>query len=319
MFDGKKVSHILDFEAPSENETVAEQFRQNTTNISISGVQFKQSLLLEKNKLRLTFPGEQGRYILKPIPFNPPFGMAGELAANEHLTMQIARQAFGIATAECALVFFQNGLPAYITRRFDYTANGDKISQEDFATLSGKSKGHDGDNYRTQGSYQDIAMLMKRYIPAYPIEIEKFFEQILFNYLFSNGDAHLKNFSILQTLAGDYMLSPAYDLINTSIHIPSDSFFALDDGLFCDGHETESFKHLGFYAYDDFFEFGRRIGLIENRTVKLLNKYRTKNPKAMEMIKRSFLSPQARVLYESHLLDRQKMLNISFSNKIQPK
>ena len=83
----------------------------------------------------------------------------------------------------------------------------------------------------------------------------------MFNYLFSNGDAHLKNFSWQQTESGDYLLSPAYDLINTSVHSPTDSFFALSDGLFSNDYETESFKVLGFYAFDDFYDFGLMIGI----------------------------------------------------------
>ena len=53
---------------------------------------------------------------------------------------------------------------------------------------------------------------------------------LLFNYLFSNGDAHIKNFSLLETPLGDYRLSPSYDLLNTRIHI-EDTDFALNDGL----------------------------------------------------------------------------------------
>ena len=52
----------------------------------------------------------------------------------------------------------------------------------------------------------------------------------MFNYLFSNGDAHFKNFSLLETDQGDYRLSPAYDLLNSRIHI-RDKDFALNDGL----------------------------------------------------------------------------------------
>src|SRR5690606_14554933 len=53
---------------------------------------------------------------------------------------------------------------------------------------------------------------------------------LVFNYLFSNGDTHFKNFSILETPFGDYRLSPAYDLLNSRIHT-EDKNFALDDGL----------------------------------------------------------------------------------------
>ena len=48
--------------------------------------------------------------------------------------------------------------------------------------------------------------------------------------MFSNGDAHLKNFSIIETPLGDFKLSPAYDLLNSRIHI-EDKDFALNEGL----------------------------------------------------------------------------------------
>lgn len=316
VFFGKKVSHLLDFDAPDESEEVAEKFRQNSKAISISGAQFKQSLVLEKNKLRLTKPEESGRYILKPAPIRPPFARPRELPANEHLTMQIAKQVYDISIADCALIFFKNGEAAYITKRFDFSPEGMKIPQEDFASLSGAARAKDGDDYRNQGSYEDIAHLMKRYVSAYAVEIEKYFERVVFNYLFSNGDAHLKNFALSQTQSGDYILSPAYDMINTRIHIPNDTFFALRDGLFINDHDTESFKVLGFYAYDDFFELGVRIGLGQGRAKKILDKYRTESPGVKTLIQRSYLSPEVKDLYYLYYSDRLKMLGNSFTKRI---
>lgn len=71
---------------------------------------------------------------------------------------------------------------------------------------------------------------MKQFVPAYVVEAPKLLKLLIFNYLFSNGDAHFKNFSLLETSFGDYRLSPAYDLVNSRIHI-RDSDFALHDGL----------------------------------------------------------------------------------------
>lgn len=316
MFFGRKVSHILDFNPPDTDEGIAEKFRQNVSNLSISGAQFKQSLALEKNKLRLTEKGERGQFILKPVPIRPAFGKAAELPANEHLTMRIAKQVYGIQIAECALIFFKNGEPAYITQRFDYDQDGHKIAQEDFATLSGLSKYITGEAYKNQGSYEDIARLMRMYVPAYPVEVERYFERIVFNYLFSNGDAHLKNFSLLATPGGDHVLSPAYDMIDTRIHIPSDSFFALHDGLFPDHYETESYGLLGFTGYDDFHAFGTRIGMKENRIVKILDKYKTDQIKTRDLIRRSFLSEEVKKIYLAHYAERLRMLNNSFAKRI---
>ena len=224
-------------------------------------------------------------------------------------------------TAECALIFFTNGEPAYITKRFDYHVEGAdkvgvKIAQEDFASLSGLARGKDGAEYKNQGSYEDITRIMKSHVGAYAVEAEKYYERIVFNYLFNNGDAHLKNFSLSQTPSGDYVLSPAYDMIDTRIHNPSDSFFALRDGLFSGEYSTGSFKVLGFYAYDDFYEFGRKISLIESRITKILDKYRNENGDTRDLINRSFLGAEAKTLFGSHYADRSKMLNNSYAKKI---
>jgi serine/threonine-protein kinase HipA len=71
---------------------------------------------------------------------------------------------------------------------------------------------------------------MQTNVPAYKIEAPKLLKILMFNYLFSNGDAHFKNFSLLETSMGDFRLSPAYDLLNSRIHI-EDRDFALEDGL----------------------------------------------------------------------------------------
>ena len=228
VFKGKKVSHILPYDSPTTNSEMDELFDDNRKRISISGVQEKFSVLLDKNKLRLINEGEQGEYILKPIP---SAGKRPEcVPANEHLTMQIAKQAYGIETAENALIFFKNGAPAYITRRFDLKEDGSKLAQEDFTSLSGRTPQTHGEHYKYTGNYYELFQILKKYVPAYLLESSKLLKIIIFNYLFSNGDAHFKNFSLIETSMGDFKLSPAYDLLNSRIHI-EDKDFALEDGL----------------------------------------------------------------------------------------
>lgn len=228
VFNGNKISHILPYDSPVTNKTANDLFEENKLHMSISGVQEKFSMIQVKNKLQLTGTHEMGTHILKPIPSIAK--NANQMPANEHLTMQIARQVYGIETAENALVFFNNGEQAYITKRFDYRNDGSKCGQDDFASLSGKTPQQQGSNYKYQGNYLDLFKLMQQYLPAYKLESLKLYRLLLFNYLFSNGDAHLKNFSIIETPLGDYKLSPAYDLLNSRIHV-ADTDFALEQGL----------------------------------------------------------------------------------------
>ena len=228
VFNGKKVHHVLPYDSPASNPETDELFEENRKRMSISGVQEKFSVLLDKNKLRLINEEERGTYILKPIP---SIGKnQDQMPANEHLTMQIARQVYGIETAENALLFFKNGAPAYITKRFDVKEDGTKLAQDDFASLAGRTPQTHGEHYKYLGNYLDLFELMHLYLTTYKLEAPKLLKILVFNYLFSNGDAHFKNFSLLETPMGDYRLSPAYDLLNSRIHI-EDKDFALDDGL----------------------------------------------------------------------------------------
>ena len=228
VFQGKKVHHVLPYDSPASNPDTDQLFEENRSRMSISGVQEKFSVLLDKNKLRLIKENEQGTYILKPIP---GAGKKPEqMPANEHLTMQIARQVYGIETAENALIFFKDGTPAYITKRFDVKEDGSKLAQDDFASLAKRTPQTHGEHYKYLGNYLDLFDIMRNYLSTYKIEAPKLLRILVFNYLFSNGDAHFKNFSILETPFGDYRLSPAYDLLNSRIHI-EDKDFALDDGL----------------------------------------------------------------------------------------
>lgn len=228
VFQGKTVHHVLPYDSPASSPETDDLFDQNRKRMSISGMQVKFSVLLEKNKLRLINEGERGTYILKPIP-----GVGkkpDQMPANEHLTMQIARQVYGIETAENALIFFKNGAPAYITKRFDVKNDGTKLAQDDFASLAGRTPQTYGEHYKYLGNYFELFQLMQTHLSAYKVEAPKLLKILVFNYLFSNGDAHFKNFSLLETPMGDYRLSPAYDLLNSRIHI-EDKDFALDDGL----------------------------------------------------------------------------------------
>ena len=272
VFNGNKVNHILPYNSLHSNQIGDDSFEENATRISISGVQEKFSLIQLKNKIRLTKEGEQGTHIFKPIPNGSK--NADQMPANEHLTMQIAQKLFGIETAENALIFFGNGDPAYITKRFDVVTGGLKLAQEDFASLAGKSPQTHGADYKYLGSYWDLFELMRENLPSYKVESLKLFKLLVFNYLFSNGDAHLKNFSIIETPLGDFKLSPAYDLLNSRIHI-EDKDFALNEGLIParmgQGNVAKQFQLLADYAGIQEKQMNAILALMVSKTENVKN------------------------------------------------
>jgi serine/threonine-protein kinase HipA len=294
LFNGKKVNPILPYNSPINSELIAEQFMENRKRISISGVQIKLSFILDKNSLRLVNEMEQGHYILKPIPRDVK--KVDMVPANEHLTMQIARQVYGIPTAENGLIFFKDGTPAYITKRFDVKSDGFKWAKEDFATLAGKSKDNAQADFKYNYSYEELGLLFPKYVAAWKIEIEKYFTLVIFNYLFSNGDAHLKNFSLLENSAGDYLLSPAYDLLNTRLHV-ADTDFALNKGLFMDNFQSAAYRKNRHPSATDFEEFGKRIGVNNARIAKIIAPFLEKNPAVERLINASFLGKSEKKSY----------------------
>ncbi len=298
LFSNKKVSAFLDYDSPASNENTDALFNENRKRMSISGVQEKFSVLLEKNKLRLIQENEQGLYILKPIP---NVGKNTEyMPANEHLTMQIARQVFDIETAENALIFFKNGNPAYITKRFDVKENGDKWAQEDFASLAQRTPQTHGEDYKYLGDYLELFTILKKYSPAYMIESIKLFKLILFNYTFSNGDAHLKNFSLIETSLGDYKLSPAYDLLNSRIHI-DDNDFALEDGLLPRNLAQSKITN-------QFYILGEKAGISKKQVEKVFNTLTSNEDKVIRLIEASFLSKKLKRNYKQSYQTRLKKL-----------
>lgn len=299
----------VDFKRSDVIEARAQQTRQ----LSISGVQDKISVVLKRGKLTITDTG--GMFILKPIPSNMSLQLQDQVPANEHLTMLLASQVYGIHTAANALIEMADGEPAYVTRRFDVLDlradpkdRSNRRDMEDFCSLTGRSSQTHGRNYKYDGSYEELGRTLRQFCPAYQTEIEKLYRLIVFNYVVSNGDAHQKNFSLYASGDGDMVLSPAYDLISTVLHLPHDDRTALD--LFINDYESPFFTANGFYGREDFAELGRRFGIKEHRYTKILDEMidTERHQQALDYVRRSFLSEEAKQRYLHVLADTQQAL-----------
>lgn len=306
FFKDEHISELLPYGSLAANET-AKEIQDGKGRVSLSGVQSKLSAVADGGILRLAREGEQGRYIIKPIPAGYHLLERDFLPYNEFLCMQIAREVYDIETADCGICRWQDGSPAYITKRFDVNADGSKRSMEDFAALAGLTKANGGSDYKYCNlSYEDCAEIIRRYVSASPVEILKFFRLVVFNFIICNDDAHLKNFSLIENLSGDFVLAPAYDLVNTSIHLFQPRIFALDKGLFKEGMKLTDVRNV---ERADFLEFGRRIGLPQKLVEKELNRFVAPNRTLDEMIADVVVSETLRSFFSSTLHYRQKMLS----------
>lgn len=298
LFNKLKVAAVLNFDAPKDENL--QIFQDHSKKLSISGVQLKYSLKLNGNHLELCEKG--GEYILKPIPVARQLHELDSAPENEHVTMQIAAQIFNITTAANALIYFKDGQPAYITKRFDVMNDGRKFLQEDFAQLLSRSKQTHGDAFKYEGSYEEIGNLIKRYVAASIPTLEKFFTLVAFNYIVSNGDAHIRNFSLIRTDKGEYQLSPAYDIMSTVLHTPNESDTALY--LFEGDIDSTFYQHYGFYGKPDFIEFAKRLGIVEKRAERILHELTGRKDDVIGLIHQSFLTEDVKEKFIANYIDK---------------
>lgn len=303
LFNGKKVSPYLNNINVNDLRLIIEK---TYPICAISGVNIKIPMTLVKNKLQISNPGDYSNYFLKLPPDPTLYLNASEMPANEHLTMQIASQVFKIKTAPCCLVFFSNDSLALLVKRFDRDFSHNMYSVEDFATLGGFSMASHGENYRFLGSYEDMKGDIEKYISASSIELEKFFKIVIFNFLFSNSNGHLKNFSILETADGDFILSPMYDLLNTELHFKTSFIFGLENGLFLEQDQSNN-RIIGENKH--FLEWGLKLGLQKKRIKDVIDEFQKPHTEIFKLIQNSFLSNATKQNYSNSYLSRLKIFN----------
>lgn len=270
--------------------------------MSLSGMQDKISLHFENDSLIPV--SENGKFILKPIPRNAENMVNVEdIVANEHLSMQISKQVFKINTAESGLIRFADGELAYITKRFDYLSNGDKYDQEDFASILEVTSTTHGDNYKYDSkSYTDCMRAIKQHSTTAILNINDFYNRIVFNYLIANGDAHLRNFSLYSDpTRRDFRLTPSYDVLNTRMHL-NNEYGDMAMELFKE--ETKEFNAIGFYTYADFKKLAVYFGLNEKQLFTSINAFSKQKDKVYKMIDNSLLSENGKKFYRDTYKDR---------------
>lgn len=314
MFDSKNVSDVLPYDSFETDRDAQIEIQQGSGRLSLSGAQAKYSMVLDDTPdeeglyyLRFAKPHQRGQYILKPAPTSLAIIDRADCPANEYLTMQIASQVYGITTAANRLCFFRDGTPAYLTRRFDLLPDGSKRAMEDFASLGGYTRANGGSDFKyCNSSYEECADILRRCVKAAPVEILKFFRLILFNFLISNIDAHLKNFSLIEQAPNDFILSPAYDLLNTFLHLAQPTIFALDKGLFREGMPKGDIHNV---SRADFEEFGRRIGLKDRLIKKEIDRFCAEYPTVERLISSSLLRDSTkRIYFETYKYRRHLLL-----------
>ncbi|MBD5228093.1 MAG: HipA domain-containing protein [Bacteroidales bacterium] len=264
-------------ELPYTRDNIKELAREIVTaSTTVTGVQAKISLDIARGTngepQRFTIVGLWGRFILKPQT-----DRFENLPENEDLVMHLA-DAAGIKTVPHSLIRFADGELCYITRRIDRTKKGEKIAMEDMCQLSERLT---EDKYK--GSYERIAKLIRQHSSAPLLDVVNFWEVVVFSWLIGNADMHLKNFSLFKPMS-NYMLTPAYDLLSTTIVMPEDDE---ELALTLNGKKKKIKR-------EDFEKAMRDSGMDEKAIANVFAKFSKALPKWSEVIEDSFLPVKKR-------------------------
>ena len=232
--------HVLDFEAdPAENR------------FSLAGVQMKFSMKEKDGRYNLIqgdpAEGELGDWIIKT-----PSTKHVEVPSNEYSAMKLAALV-GVEIPEIKLVELEkiNPLPqinlphekyAYAIKRFDRQMSH-RIHMEDFAQILVK---YSHEKYRTV-NYEQIGKVIYQFSGEGLADAQQFARRLLVNILLGNGDAHLKNWSVVYRDKVTLRLSPAYDIVSTNVYIDGEKTFALNLGQTREWYQT-TFAHFEYWA-----------------------------------------------------------------------
>jgi serine/threonine-protein kinase HipA len=254
--------------------------------VTVPGVQAKLSMsLIEDTKgkanTRLTVVGALGgQYI-----FKPPNAHFREMPENEHVTMRMA-EAMGIRVVPSSLIRLKSGELSYITKRIDRTADGEKIHMLDMFQITEAF-----DKYKS--SMEKVGKALHAYSDNTLLDKIFYLELAVFSFLSGNNDMHLKNFSMIESPSG-WVLAPAYDLLNVAIIIPEDKE---ELALTLEGKKKklnwEHFEKLSLY-----------LGLTDKQIQGVKKRMFRNKTKAIEWLKKSFLSNEMKESYWNLLESR---------------
>lgn len=208
MFNSSQLP-IIDFNL----EDISQQAQKLAGKLSISGVQPKLSVKLDKKNNMLIPVAKEGEYILKPQTSTFP-----NIPENEQCCMDIAAELKIDIPLHCLIPLKDMSL-AYVVKRFD-RKKGVKIHQEDFGQILGLS-----DKYK--GSVEQVGRTLKEISSAPGYDTQLLFERVVLNFIIGNGDAHLKNYSISYKDKETIRLSPAYDIVCSKLVIPNEEDSAI--------------------------------------------------------------------------------------------
>jgi serine/threonine-protein kinase HipA len=277
-----RLNHLSPF--PYSAEAQRQEAVARATKLSIQGVQPKLSAKLNVTNHAFTIVDKGGTFIIKPQHYH-----FSELPENEDLTMRLAALC-GIQVPLHGLLYCEDGSLSYFIKRFDRHGLNDKFSTEDFSQLSQRTR-----ETKYDSSMEQVAKIIQTYCTFPVVEKRKLFLRVLFCFVVGNEDMHLKNFSLISK-DNKIELSPAYDLLNTTLAIPQSH----EEMALPIRGKKNKLKKEDFMTY-----YGREIlDLPEKVIQKTFDDLHKKLLHALPIIEMCFLKDSSKQLYKDMVLQR---------------
>jgi len=283
-----RLRSLKDF--PFSAEDQVREAIARASKMSIQGVQPKLSVRLNVKNEIFEIVDTNGHYIFKPqtIAYR-------EVPENEDVTMRMA-ELIGINVPLHGLLYSKDGTLTYFIRRFDRRGRNRKIAVEDFAQLSGKSR-----DTKYESSMEQVISIIGKFCTFPAIEKLRLFNLTLFNFLIGNEDMHLKNFSVIRHDL-KVELSPAYDLLNSTIIFNSQEELALPLNGKKNMLKTNDF--LVYFAKE-------RLELTPKTIEQTLSRIEKAFPKWIDLIQKCFLSEEMKLRYIKLINERFRILELT--------
>ena len=230
MFNSSKWP-VIDFDL----KNISQEAQKLSGKLSISGVQPKLSVKLDKKQNMLISVAEGGEYILKPQ--TPTFPNIPE---NEQCCMDIAEKLNIDVPLHC-LIPLKDKSFAYVVKRFD-REKGVKIHQEDFTQILEQAN-------KYKGSVEQIGRRLKEISSAPGYDAQLLFERVVLSFILGNGDGHLKNYSISYRDKDNIRLAPAYDIVCSKLVILTEEDSAITINGKKNKLQREDFDKVAEYLY----------------------------------------------------------------------
>ncbi len=269
--------HVLNTHGKAKAVKFDKVFQEN--NFSLAGVQIKFSMKENDGRYHLSKGDVLGDWIIKTPSNKHQF-----VPLNEYTAMSLAALA-GVDIPEIKLVELDklDNLPpinlpgekqAFAIKRFDRN-DDQRIHMEDFAQILVK---YPHEKY-SSANYENIGKIIYDFSGDGLSDAQQFARRLLVNILLANGDAHLKNWSLVYPDKITPRLAPAYDIVTTSVYFENETRYALNLGKTKEWYAV-SMAHFKLWADRS----GIPWRVIKPHLDDVMNKARAQWPEALKVL-----------------------------------